>query len=120
MADKSLHIRLDLAPGIQLGPGKANLLEAISQEGSIRRAGEKMGMSVKKTATLVDDLNSAFKEPVIEATKGGAGGGGAVLTKFGARVLEIYRRIHKTAEMAAEQDIAYLNARLRRQNRRTP
>jgi molybdate transport system regulatory protein len=45
---------------------------------------------------------------VIEAATGGARGGGATLTAFGADVLERYRRMLAAAEAAAVDDIAVL------------
>ena len=62
---------------------------------------------------LLDSINQAFTEPVVTAAPGGAGGGGASLTAFGAEVLERYRRIHdRTAAMAAD-DLAALAPRAR-------
>src|SRR6266513_2823824 len=40
---------------------------------------------------LLDSINQAFTERVVKAAPGGAGGGGATLTAFGAEVLERYR-----------------------------
>ncbi len=120
MAAPSLHIRVDVAPGVQLGPGKAALLRAIAQEGSIRQAGAALGMSVKKTAALVDDLNSAFAEPLIAATRGGSGGGGAVLTDAGTRILALYEGVRQKAEKAAAKDLAALQSRVRRPGKRAP
>ena len=43
-----LRVRIDLAPGSWMGPGKAELLERIQRNGSIAAAGREMGMSYKR------------------------------------------------------------------------
>jgi molybdate transport system regulatory protein len=94
--------------GARIGPGKAALLESVRNTGSISAAARDMGMAYKRAWMLLDSMNRAFKEPVIEAATGGAGGGGATLTPFGADVLERYRRMLAGAEAAAADDIAVL------------
>jgi molybdate transport system regulatory protein len=88
----------------RIGPGKAALLESVRETGSISAAARDMGMPWM----LLDSMNRAFKEPVIEAATSGARGGGATLTPFGADVLERYRRMLAGAEAAAADDIAVL------------
>jgi molybdate transport system regulatory protein len=94
--------------GARIGPGKAALLESVRETGSISAVARDMGMPYKRAWMLLDSMNRAFKEPVIEAATGGARGGGATLTAFGADVLERYRRMLAAAEAAAVDDIAVL------------
>ena len=75
--------------GARIGPGKAKLLESIRDTGSISAAARDMGMSYKRAWVLLDSINRAFTEPVVTAAPGGAGGGGASLTPFGAEVLDV-------------------------------
>jgi molybdate transport system regulatory protein len=72
-----------------------------------------MGMSYKRAWLLLDSMNQAFTEPVITAAPGGAGGGGATLTPFGAEVLERYQRVAKQTAETAAGDIAALARRAR-------
>jgi molybdate transport system regulatory protein len=65
-------------------------------------------MSYKRAWLLLDSMSQGFTEPVVTAAPGGAGGGGALLTPFGAEVLERYRRIHERAAATAADDIAAL------------
>ena len=67
-----------------------------------------MGMPYKRAWLLLDSMNRAFKEPVVEAIAGGQYGGGAVLTPFGADVLARYQRMLAAAEGAAADDLAVL------------
>ena len=49
----SLSIRIDFPGGGRLGPGKAALLQGISETGSIRSAADALGMSYPKALKLV-------------------------------------------------------------------
>ena len=96
--------------GARIGPGKAALLESIRDTGSISAAARDMGMPYKRAWMLLDSMNRAFKEPVVEAATGGARGGGAVLTPFGADVLNRYRRMLAAAEAVTVDDLAVLGS----------
>lgn len=104
-----VRLRLRLAPGIDLGPGKADLLEGIRATGSISAAGRRMRMSYKRAWQLVDELNRLFDAPLVEASKGGSGGGGAALTKRGEDVLARYRRMHAACCAAIARDLRFLH-----------
>jgi molybdate transport repressor ModE-like protein len=58
-----------------------------------------MGIQYKRAWMLLDSMNRAFKEPLVTSIIGGAYAG-AVLTSFGADVLDRYRRIAAAAETA--------------------
>jgi molybdate transport system regulatory protein len=103
-----VRLRVRLAPGVELGPGKADLLEGILETGSISAAGRRMRMSYKRAWQLVDELNGLFDAPLVAASKGGAGGGGASLTKRGRDVLARYRRMHAACCSAVARDVRFL------------
>ncbi|MFA6965018.1 winged helix-turn-helix domain-containing protein [Bosea sp. (in: a-proteobacteria)] len=100
-----ISIRVDLAPAGRLGPGKIDLLEAIEQTGSISGAGRAMTMSYRRAWLLVDNLNRMFRQPLVEASPGGAKGGGARLTAMGREVVAHYRAIESKALKAASLHI---------------
>ena len=108
-----LHLRVVLGATVAIGPGKAELLQAIAATGSIAAAGRRMGMSYKRAWSLAEEMNAMFAAPLVEAAKGGPGGGGASLTPLGARVLDAYRRLQDAAAVAGEHDLAELQAALR-------
>ena len=108
-----LKVSIVFESGARIGPGKAALLESIRDSGSISAAARDMGMSYKRAWLLLDSMNQAFTEPVVTAAPGGAGGGGATLTPFGAEVLERYRRIYERAAAMAADDVAALARRAR-------
>lgn len=97
-----LSLRLLHGEEIALGPGKADLLEAIARTGSISAAGKRMGMSYRRAWDLVDVMNRCFKSPLVETAKGGSHGGGARLTPLGEEVLAHYRAMDAAAKQVAQ------------------
>lgn len=112
LAARRLRIRILLAAGEPFGPGKAELLEAIRDTGSIAAAGRRMGMSYQRAWDLVTAMNGHFREPVVAPAKGGARGGGTALTALGTEVLAAYREIEALAESAAAEKLDWLRAQL--------
>lgn len=100
-----LRFRLILGRSIAIGPGKADLLAAIAETGSISAAGRSMGMSYKKAWYLIDTMNHCFHEPLVAASKGGNGRGGARLTPMGEKALGLYRSIESRAATAVEAEL---------------
>ncbi|OSP56122.1 winged helix-turn-helix domain-containing protein [Pseudoruegeria sp. SK021] len=105
-----LRLRLVFPDGGMLGPGKIDLLGLILAHGSISAAGREMRMSYKRAWQLVDDMNAAFREPLVESTRGGPKGGGARLTQTGQRVLTIYRDLERQTQQAGAPQITALTA----------
>lgn len=93
-------VRDDDDQTIAIGPGRADLLDAIGRSGSIRGAAEELGMSYMRAWTMVRTMNAAFRSPLVEKERGGAAQGGAHLTERGERVLRLYRRMEEKAEKA--------------------
>ena len=108
-----VRVSIVFGSGARIGPGKAKLLESIRDSGSISAAAREMGMSYKRAWLLLDSMNQAFTEAVVRAAPGGAGGGGATLTPFGAEVLERYRHIYDRAAATTTYDVAALARRSR-------
>ena len=104
------RIRILLGSSIAIGPGKAALLEAIAKSGSIAAVGRRMGMSYRRAWVLAKTMNACFREPLIEAAKGGIGGGGARLTSIGREVLALYRTMEDHAATAVISDMEKLRA----------
>ena len=104
MADP-LHLKLKIqlycGDEIAMGPGKADLLEAIIREGSISAAGRAIGTSYRRTWLLVDTMNRCWRQPLVEAAPGGSGGGGARVTDLGHAVLRHYRALQDRVANAA-------------------
>lgn len=112
-APARVRLRLAFGEATRLGPGKADLLELIGETGSISAAGRKMGMSYKRAWSLVEEMNGAFREPLVERVRGGANGGGAHLTAAGTAVLASYRRLEGRVAEAGAGEIARIGALLK-------
>jgi molybdate transport system regulatory protein len=67
-----------------------------------------MRMSYKRAWQLVDELNGLCDAPLVAASPGGSGGGGASLTKRGSDVLARYRRMHAACVAAIAGDLKVL------------
>lgn len=91
------RLRILLGRSIAIGPGKAELLGLIDDTGSISAAARAMGMSYRRAWTLVETMNTAFREPLVAAATGGKGGGGASVTTFGHEALKRYRAMEDKA-----------------------
>ena len=107
------HLRIEIGPDAVIGPGKADLLERIAATGSIAAGGAALGMSYARAWRLAREMNDAFREPLVARLRGGAGGGGAMLTPLGVRVLDAYRRMQATAEAAVAAEVAALRQALK-------
>ena len=103
-----LRLRLLFGDNAMLGPGKVDLLDAIAATGSIAAAARGMGMSYKRAWSLVDEMNAAFKAPLVLTARGGAAGGGAQLSPAGVQVLALYRQLMARIATAGADEIAAL------------
>ena len=100
----SLKIKAQVLCGgeFAIGPGKADLLEAIARDGSISAAGRALRMSYRRAWMLVDTMNRCWTEPLVETTPGGGEAKGARLTACGREVLRAYRALERSLAEAAE------------------
>jgi molybdate transport repressor ModE-like protein len=58
-------------------------------------------MSYRRAWLLLADLNTSFDEPAARTSTGGRGGGGAVLTPFGERLISGYRKMEAALQPLA-------------------
>ncbi len=96
-----------------MGPGKADLLDAIARTGSIAAAGREMGMSYRRAWALVETMNGMFNAPLVERSRGGASGGGARITPTGQSVLDAYRELEHAARAAGAAPLKRLQTLVR-------
>jgi len=115
MSANAFRPRLRVLHGeeIAIGPGKADLLEAIDRAGTLAEAAGQLGMSYMRAWKLLQTMNTCFKEPLVSTARGGSEHGHASLTATGHAVLALYRRMEDSARQAAEpawQDLQKLLA----------
>lgn len=111
------RLRFPDATAEAFGPGKAQLLRHIAATGSIRTAAAELGMSYNRAWLLVRTMNSLFRTPLVERTRGGGTGGGAGLTPLGEEVLTRYTRMEEACVTATRADWDSMRRLLRRQRR---
>lgn len=104
-----LKARIWHQDAVAMGPGKADLLEAIAATGSISGAGRAMKMSYRRAWQLVDLMNRSFQAPLVHSATGGQHGGGARLTEMGQLVLARYRALEAALAATAEAHAAGLD-----------
>lgn len=109
----ALRLRLLRDDEVAMGPGKADLLDAIAQTGSISAAARAMDMSYRRAWLLVDVMNRSFREPLVLGAAGGKQGGGARVTEAGMQVLTQFRTMEAAALAAAMPYLKVLVRQLR-------
>lgn len=91
------RLRVVRGAEVLLGPGMAQLLEAIRASGSLRVAADELEMSYMHAWGLVRSMNRGFREPLVLLSRGGAARGGARLSATGERALALYREMEAEA-----------------------
>lgn len=92
-AGPRLKLRAQIFVGdeIVIGPGKADLLDAIDRTGSISAAGRALGMSYRRSWLLVDTMNRNWSAPLVTTVVGSRSG--AKLSALGREALADYRAL---------------------------
>lgn len=85
------------------GPGTAMLLRYINECGSVAAACEKMRLSYSKGRGMLRLMERELGCPIVRCTKGGVGGGSAMVTPEGERLLEIYTQYENMVSRYAQR-----------------
>ncbi|MEN0052224.1 MAG: winged helix-turn-helix domain-containing protein [Mucilaginibacter sp.] len=78
-----------------LGHGRVELLERIQASGSIRQAALQMKMSYKQAWDLVNHMNDRFGQPLVVSYRGGKGGGKAIVTEHGLKIINEFHLLQQ-------------------------
>lgn len=109
---RPLKLRLTLGAAVGLGPGKVDLLDAVDRCGSITAAAKDQGMSYRRAWLLIDEMNKAFRDPVVTTSSGGLKGGGTALSPAGRQIITVYRQAVVKTEQAIAEELAFINGLL--------
>jgi molybdate transport system regulatory protein len=112
------RLRLLLGEDIAFGPGKADLLEAIRNTGSISAAAKALDMSYRRAWLLVETMNACFDEPLVSSSKGGSGGGGAEVTEAGSLLLAQYRKLQREVDAVLQKHLPQFERKTRKPPRK--
>ncbi len=103
-----------------IGKGGAEILETIREVESISKAAKKAGMSYRYVWNYLAKLEKRLGEPVVNTFKGGSkGGGGAILTELGTKLLSEYQRAegYMSEVMGNETDWEGIGLKISARNR---
>lgn len=104
-ASIELRMRLVTTHAEPIGPGKVALLESIACTGSISAAAREHGMSYSRAWKLVNEVNDAFRTPLVVTATGGSAGGGASLSELAVHLIALYRETEEATRLAAERQL---------------
>ncbi|AEW72743.1 Transcriptional regulator modE [Enterobacter ludwigii] len=71
-------------------PRRIALLKQIEQTGSISQGAKNAGISYKSAWDAINDMNTLSEQTLVDRATGGKGGGGAILTRYGQRLVQLY------------------------------
>ncbi len=97
-ADISLIIRLQQQ--LFADPRRIRLLQQIKNTGSISQGAKLAGISYKSAWDAINDMNQLAERTLVERATGGKGGGGAQLTRYGERLIELFRLLEQIQQKA--------------------
>ena len=106
MSDAALHPAVTLRLYTDhkcFGPGVAMLLRRVRKLHSLRSAAMDMDMAYSKAWTILREAERGLGFKLLHSTTGGRGGGGAVLTERGERLLTAYDLCEQELKEAAER-----------------
>lgn len=117
--DRTVRVRVkawvDWPEGAEVGPGRAALLRAIRQHGSISVAARTVGIAYRTAWNWIQAMNAVADCPLVAARPGGSRGGGATLTPAGDAVISSLDALHdrvRDLSAAATAEFTALLARL--------
>jgi len=99
------------ADGVTFGDRDAALLRAVAEEGSLNAAASSLERSYSRAHQRLVDLEEVFG-PLVERTRGGAGGGGSTLTDGARALLARYDRLRAEFTGVAEAAETVIEGRL--------
>ncbi|CAY74989.1 Transcriptional regulator modE [Erwinia pyrifoliae DSM 12163] len=81
-------------------PRRIELLRQVQKSGSISQGARLAGISYKSAWDAVSEMNQLAGSTLVERATGGRGGGGAVVTPFGERLMQLYALLEQIQQRA--------------------
>ncbi len=95
-----------VADRVKFGAGRAELLQAIDELGSLRQAAERFGMSYRSAWGYLRELEAAVGVPLLERHVGGGERGGMALTLHGRAFLTHYQEFQRQVDALVQHQFA--------------
>ncbi|AHG21648.1 transcriptional regulator [Chania multitudinisentens RB-25] len=83
-------LTLKLQQKLFADPRRIALLKQVEQTGSISQGAKLAGISYKSAWDAINEMNQLAEQTVVERATGGKGGGGAQVTHYGQRLIQLY------------------------------
>ena len=83
-------LTLKLQQRLFADPRRIALLKQVDVTGSISQGARNAGISYKSAWDAINEMNQLSDQPIVDRSTGGKGGGGAVLTRYGQRLIQLY------------------------------
>ncbi|AIR86979.1 MULTISPECIES: molybdenum-dependent transcriptional regulator [Erwiniaceae] len=97
-AELSLHIRLQHK--LFADPRRIELLKRVQETGSISQGAKLAGISYKSAWDAINDMNQMADQTLVDRATGGKGGGGAQLTRYGERLIQLFQLMEQIQQKA--------------------
>jgi len=83
-------LTLKLQQRLFADPRRIALLKQIEQTGSISQGAKNAGISYKSAWDAINEMNQLSEHTLVDRATGGKGGGGAMVTRYGQRLIQLY------------------------------
>lgn len=95
-------------------PRRIELLRQVKESGSISQGAKLAGISYKSAWDAINEMNQLADRTLVERATGGKGGGGAIVTPYGERLIQLYALLEQIQQKAFDvlQDDAPLGSLL--------
>jgi molybdate transport system regulatory protein len=104
MTGANAKIWLEVKGKPLLGEGRAHLLREIAGGLSLNAAAKKLEMSYRHAWGIIKEMEKISGKKIVDATRGGATGGGTKLTEYGRSILRQYDDRRKALENLMRDD----------------
>lgn len=108
-------LTLKLQQKLFADPRRISLLKHIALSGSISQGAKDAGISYKSAWDAINEMNQLSEQTLVERATGGKGGG-AVLTRYGQRLIQLYDLLaqiqQKAFDVLSDDDALPLNSLL--------
>lgn len=81
-------------------PRRIELLRQVKACGSISQGAKLAGISYKSAWDAINEMNQLAERTLVERATGGKGGGGAMVTPYGDRLIQLYRLLEQIQQKA--------------------
>jgi molybdate transport system regulatory protein len=109
-------LTLKLQQRLFADPRRIALLKQIEITGSISQGAKNASISYKSAWDAINEMNQLSEQPLVDRATGGKGGGGAVLTRYGQRLIQLYDLLaqiqQKAFDVLSDDDALPLNSLL--------